>query len=106
LSTYVIPLTSGGEAAALAAHSTISDRYRFTGKNQGTNLIDIVSTTSARGSSNTHLANSSPGEKQNRLSLDSDENEWVQMSAKDAAEAAEISTTMSVDPQDVIKAEL
>ncbi|UZJ54736.1 hypothetical protein CBS101457_004056 [Exobasidium rhododendri] len=102
LSTYVIPRTSGGEAAAMAAQSTISQQYQFVkADSDSSNIIDVVAITDAKSSSSASHSSTAAHLMQKNLPTeeDSDSTEWVEMSAKDA-EAG------SVAPQDIRKSEL
>ena len=104
LSSYVIPRTSGGEAAAMAAYSTISNQYQFVKEDENSNIIDIVATKKARSNSSGSAKSTSSSSRrgQEHVSQDLDEAEWVEMSAKDADAAA----VVSVKPQDALKSDL
>jgi hypothetical protein len=90
LSTYVIPRTSGGEAAALAAFSTISSKYRFA-QNDQSSIINIVANRGSQGNSNnlpTSTDTHQTPQKHLPAEEDLDETEWVEMTAKDADAAS------------------
>lgn len=91
LSRYIIPLTSGGEGAAQAAQSTVSDKYKFV-QNSTDGIIDIV--VKQKDVDSSAQTTSIARQRQPYTSTaDSDENEWVEMSG-------------SIAPQDAVKQKL
>lgn len=99
LARYIIPLTTGGAEAAEAALSKVQERYQFAELDKGSGLIDIVPRTSSDDEAPlTDEVGKDPTairQRQKFTSTDSDESEWIEMSARDVNSST---SSLPLDP--------
>lgn len=101
MASYVIPKTSGGDAASAAAHSTLSGKYTFADEKNTHGLLDIIPTNKEKQHTSEpfpEINNTQNQSSQRPSTAGSSESEWIEMSARDA----DMASAVSVKPQDAI----